>query len=491
MTAVDPPVPTSPADPSVPSAQQSGATASSIDGRTGDGHAGNHRARSGPTDRTDPAPAILQGEAALVRALGPFQLGASIINIIVGAGIFMLPALLMGRMGASAPLVFVAGAIAIIPIALCFSAIGSRASATGGPYTFVGAAFGPFAGFLTGALMWICNTSSSAGVAAALAEQAGNAWTLFRDPLPRGLFIAAVYAALFALNAFGVKLGARMIVLLATLKLTPLFLLASVGLFFVDWNHVGWTELPSWSALGSSMVLVVFAYSGMETALVPTGEVRDPARHVPRATLSAIVVVVLLYIGIQVACQGLLGARLADSTAPVADAAGAIWSPAHGLLLITAGVSMTGFLMGNLFSSSRLLFALGRDGYLPRAFGRVDARYHVPRVGLLAHAGIALVLALIGNFETLALISGGAICLLFAAVSIAAWRAQARDLRGAGEPFRMPGGSWPMPLLAVLTMAAILATMTAEQWGAIVASLVVLVAVYGLLALRRRGVEAG
>lgn len=430
----------------------------------------------------------LQGDAALVRALGPFQLGASIINIIVGAGIFMLPALLSGRMGASAPLVFVAGAIAIVPIALCFSAIGSRAAATGGPYTYVGAAFGPFAGFLAGALMWICNTASSAGVAAALAEQAGNAWAALREPLPRGVFIAAVYTLLFALNAFGVRLGARMIVLLATLKLTPLFLLATLGLYFVDWQQVGWSEVPSWSALGSSMVLVVFAYSGMETALVPTGEVRDPSRHVPRATLSAILVVVLLYVGIQVVCQGLLGARLAASTAPIADAAGAIWSPGHGLLLLTAGVSMTGFLMGNLFASSRLLFALGRDGYLPQAFGRVDARHHVPRVALAAHAGIALALAWIGNFETLALISGGAICLLFAAVSIAAWRAQALDLRGPGEPFAMPGGAWAMPSLAVLTMAAILATMTRAQWSAIAASLVLLVALYGVLRLlRRRG----
>ncbi|SDZ09218.1 Amino acid transporter [Lysobacter sp. yr284] len=433
----------------------------------------------------------LHGDAALVRALGPFQLGASIVNIIVGAGIFMLPALLYGRLGAGAPLVFVAGALAIVPIALCFAAVGSRAAATGGPYTFVGAAFGPFAGFLAGALMWVCNTASSAGVAAALAEQAGNAWAALREPLPRAAFVAAVYAALFALNAFGVRLGARAIVLLATLKLAPLFLLAGVGLAFVDWNQVGFGAWPSWSALGSSMVLVVFAYSGMETALVPTGEVRDPARHVPRATLSAIVLVVLLYIGIQVACQGLLGARLAGSGAPVADAAGALWAPAHGVLLATAAVSMAGFLMGNLFSSSRLLFALGRDGYLPAAFGRVDARHHVPRTALLAHAGIALALALIGNFETLALISGGAICLLFAAVAVAAWRAQARDLRGPGEPFRLPGGAWPMPLLAVAVMAAILATMSAAQWLAIAVSLLALVAVYAVLALRRRGAAGG
>ncbi|HEY0505589.1 MAG TPA: APC family permease [Lysobacter sp.] len=433
-----------------------------------------------------PASRPLRGEAALVRALGPFQLGASIINIIVGAGIFMLPALLAARLGTVAPLAFVAGAVAIVPIALCFAAVGSRAVATGGPYTYVGAGFGPFAGFLTGALMWICNVTSSAGVAAALADQAAHASTLFAAPTPRALLIAAVYGLLFALNAFGVKLGARMIVTLATLKLTPLFVMATLGLAFVDWTQVSfdWRAVPSPEALGSSLVLVVFAYAGMETALVPSGEVRDPSRHVPRATLSAIVVVVLLYIGIQAACQGLLGADLPYSKAPIADAADVLWAPGRNLLLVTACVSMLGFLMGNLFSSSRLLFALGRDGFLPRAFGVVDARHRVPTLALGAHAGIAIALAVAGSFETLALISGGAICLVFAAVAAAAWRTQRQDVRGHGEPMVLPAGGL-IPAVAVLTMAAILATLSAQEWLAIAVSLTALVVVYAVLAALR------
>ncbi len=441
---------------------------------------------SAPTTGTSTATTPLQGEAALVRALGPFQLGASIINIIVGAGIFMLPALLAARLGTVAPLAFVAGAIAIIPIALCFAAVGSRAADTGGPYTYLSATYGPFAGFLTGALMWICNVTSSAGVAAALAGQIAHAFPWFTQPWPRGLLIALAYTGLFALNAFGVKLGARMIVLLAALKLTPLFVLATLGLLFVDWQQVSFSTatIPSWSALGSALVLVVFAYAGMETALVPSGEVRDPARHVPRATLSAILVVVLLYIGIQVVCQGTLGVALGASAAPIADAAGTIWAPGRALLLITACVSMLGFMMGNLFSSSRLLFALGRDGFLPRAFGQVDARHRVPMLGLFAHGGIAIVLAVAGSFETLALISGGAICLVFAAVAIAAWRAQRIDLRGHGEPLTLPGGPL-VPTLAVATMAAILVTLTENEWLAIAASLTALVLVYAALAAVR------
>jgi APA family basic amino acid/polyamine antiporter len=190
--------------------------------------------------------------------------------------------------------------------------------------------------------MWICNVASSGGVAAALVSQVAKGFPQVAEPGPRTLLLVCVYAALIALNAFGVKLGARAIATLATLKLTPLFLLALIGLPFVDWSQVSWFEIPSWATLGASMVLVMFAYSGMETALIPSGELRDPARNVPRATLAAILLVVLLYIGIQVVCQGLLGARLAGSTAPIADDAGSLWTPGLVALLVTAAVSMTG-----------------------------------------------------------------------------------------------------------------------------------------------------
>lgn len=442
---------------------------------------------------SDPAsnpPYGLHGDSALVRAIGQAGLIAAIINIIVGAGIFMLPALLSTRMGAGAPVAFLAGALAIVPIALCFAAVGSRAAATGGPYTYVGAAFGSFAGFIAGALMWICNVASSAGVAAALLTQLANAAPVFGEPLPRSATLIVLYGLLIVLNAFGVKLGSRAIFVLAGLKLTPLFLLAGLGLFFVDWSQVSWVEIPSWGALGTSMVLVMFAYSGMETALIPSGEVRDPARQVPRATLAAVLLVVLLYIGIQVVCQGVLGPALPTSTAPIAQAAGALWSPGLGLLLITACVSMTGFLMGNLLASSRLLFALGRDGWLPLAFGRVTASHHVPLLAIVAHGGIACALALFGSFEALALVSGGAICLVYIAVSVAAWRAQQLGLRERGAPFVLPGGP-VIPVVAVLAMVAVVATLTVAEWLAIGLALLGIVLLYlALRHLRQRRLAA-
>ena len=435
-----------------------------------------------------PSTAPLLGEAALVRAVGSFALTAAVINIIVGGGIFRMPAALSAQMGAAAPLALVAGALAIIPVALCFAAIGSRVQVTGGPYSYLSATFGSFAGFIAGALMWISNFTSSAGVAAALSVQVASLVPALAPPLPRALLLTVVYAVLFALNAFGVRLGARAITALAALKLTPLFGLAAIGIFFVDWHQISFlpSAVPSLGALGASMALVMFAYSGMETALVPSGEVTDPARSVPRATLVAILLVVLLYLGLQIVGQGVLGAGLGRSGVPVADTAAALWSPGRVLLLITACISMTGFLMGNLLGTSRLVFALGRDGYLPRAFGTVSARHRVPLLALILHAGLAWLLALAGNFDTLALISGGAISLVYGLVSVAAWRAQRRDLRERGTPFMLPGGG-AIPLFAVVAMVLIVATLSAKEWSAIGIALVALVAIYGGLRLLRRG----
>ncbi|MET1023033.1 MAG: APC family permease [Pseudoxanthomonas sp.] len=437
---------------------------------------------------TQPSPKPLQGDAALIRAVGAFALTAAVINIIVGGGIFRMPSTLQAQMGAAAPLALLAGALAIIPVALCFAAIGSRASATGGPYTYVGTAFGPFAGFIAGALMWIGNVASSAGVAAALSIQVANLVPALGTPPARALLLTAVYALMFALNAFGVKLGARAIAVLATVKLTPLFLLVLAGIWFVDWGQVSFLpgEVPSWGALGMSMVLVIFAYSGMETALIPTGEVRDPSRNVPRATMVAILLVVALYLGLQIVGQGLLGPMLAGSGVPLADTAAALWAPARVLLLITACVSMAGFLLGNLLASSRSLFALGRDGFLPSAFARVSARYRVPVLALAVHALLAWLLALGGSFDALALVSGGSNCLVYLLVSIAAWQAQRLDLRERGAPFVLWGGPL-IPLLAVAAMVAIVTTLTSKEWHAIGIALVVLVLLYGVLrALGRR-----
>ncbi len=441
-----------------------------------------------PVSTSSPLPRPLQGDDALVRAIGTLVLAAAIVNSTVGGGIFRMPGALASGVGIAAPLALIAGAFAIVPIALCFAAAGSRTHATGGPYTYLSVAFGPFVGFVGGALMWISHVASSAAVAASFSQQVASLAPAFESSAARAALIIGTNAALFALNAFGVKLGSRAIAALAGIKLAPLVLLVLIGLPFVDWGQVSFDpgDVPSLAALGGSLVLVMFAYSGLETALVPSGEFDDPARTVPRATVVAILIVVALYLGLQIVGQGVLGSALASSPVPIADTAGAIFGAGRTLLLVTACVSMAGFLLGNLLGSSRVLFALGRDGYLPAVFGRASPRYRVPVLGLATHAGLACLLAVGGSFDALAAVSGGAICIVYASVALAAWRLQRRGIAERGAPFRLPGGML-MPIVGFAIMAAICTTLKAEEWRAIAISLGVLVLVYALLrALRRR-----
>jgi basic amino acid/polyamine antiporter, APA family len=346
-------------------------------------------------------------------------------------------------------------------------------------------AFGPFAGFIAGALMWICNWASSAGVAAGLANHIATAFPALAAPTARAAFLIAVYALLATLNGLGVRTGTRAIVVLATLKLTPLFLLVAVGLFFVDWNNLHFAVFPGVAALGTSMVAVMFAYSGVETALIPSGEVRDPSRDVPRAAIAALVLVVLLYLGVQIVAQGMLGDSLKSSHTPIADTAGALSSWGFKVLLATASVSMLGFLQGNVLATSRLIYALGRDRYLPSVLGNITVTHRVPLAAIVTHATLACTLAIAGNFNWLILVSGGANCLVYVAVAIAAWQLQRKQVVEHGAPFVLPGGAL-IPLISCLALGLILYTMKAPEWQAIAGAMAVIVAIYGVLRLLRQ-----
>src|SRR3984885_6308236 len=143
-------------------------------------------------------------ESALVRAMGFWALVASIVNVTIGGSIFALPGTLAATLGAAAPLAFILGALLFVPITLCFAAAGSRAILTGGPYSYVAAAFGAFPGFGIAAFLWISSVAGNGGLAAISADQAARIFPSLGAPLPRSMFMLAAYALLVALNARGI-----------------------------------------------------------------------------------------------------------------------------------------------------------------------------------------------------------------------------------------------------------------------------------------------
>jgi amino acid transporter len=178
----------------------------------------------------------------------------------------------------------------------------------------------------------------------------------------------------------------------------------------------------------------MFALAGMEVPLCAGGEIRDPARTVPRALASALAFVVVLYVAIHLVAQGVLGTGLARSQAPLADALAKGGSGGPALLLAVGGISMFGYLAGDTLGASRILFAFGRDGLLPRRLAAVHPETRVPHIAILVHALASALLAMTGSFAVLAPIASVAIIVVYLACCAAAWAMSERTGRSAVVP---------------------------------------------------------
>jgi APA family basic amino acid/polyamine antiporter len=398
-----------------------------------------------------------QRDAGLVRAVGSWGLAASIMNIIIGAGIFAVPGALAACVGPYAPLAFLVCGIAIGAVAICFAEGGSRMPTSGGPYGYVEAAFGPLTGYVAGTLLWLGDVLACGGVAVALADAVVS---LLRAPFKapaHAAVIVGVIGSFAVVNIGGVRRGTRLIDLATMLKLMPLGIFLVVGASAIHRANFVQTVEPTTKGLGRALILALFVLTGMEVSLAASGEVERPARTIPRALAIAMVSVTLLYIAIQVTAQGIMGASLAQSTVPLADAMARISPALRGLMLAAAALSMFGWISGDILGSPRMLFAFGRDGLLPRVLGRVHPSTHAPYVAILTYAGLAMGLALTGTFAELAVLSTLATAALYIAGCAAAWRLARNGVADAGPPlnFRWLGAAMVVGITGMLVMIAL------------------------------------
>jgi amino acid transporter len=268
-------------------------------------------------------------------------------------------------------------------------------------------------------------------------------------------------------------------------KVLPLLVLLLAGPFFVDASRLAFSSAPPASAVARTSILLVFAFAGIEMALTPSGEVRDVARTVPRAIFIAMMTVTLLYIGLQVVAQGVLGADLAAADTPLADVAGRMFGPpGRAVLLVGATVSMLGSISGQILAVPRALFAFARDGFLPQSLAAVHPRFHTPHVAIAVQSTLACLLALTSTFERLAILATATTLCLYAACCVAAWQLRRRDVRAGGVPFQVPGGSFA-PWAACLAIGWMLTSVTAPEWAALAGALVLATIVFLVTARHR------
>jgi arginine:agmatine antiporter len=333
-----------------------------------------------------------------VKSLGLAACTAVVVGNTVGSGFYVSPAA-VAPYGLVAILMWTVMGIGAICLGLAFARLARIAPATGGPYAYTRMAYGDFAGFLIAWVYWISIWASLPAIAFAFAGAVFNvAPGLQSRPLAVALTIGSIWAVALV-NLRGVKAAGMFASVTTYTKLLPFVALSLIGLFYLkpenlsEWNPSGQPLLASMAALAP---LTMFAYLGMESATVPAGDVRDPARTIPRSTVLGIVIAAVFYVVGTVAVFGLVPReQLANSISPFSDAARALWGPWGGYLIASAVIlSSIGALNGWTLTMGQVPMAAAQDRLFPAVFGRMSGR-GVPAVGIVISALLATALLLV------------------------------------------------------------------------------------------------
>jgi amino acid transporter len=430
----------------------------------------------------------MKTDEGLIRAMGVRGLTAAIINYTIGAGIFVLPALVAAKVGNASPLIYVICAVAMALIVMCFAEAGSRVPLSGGTYAYAETAFGPYVGYMIAMLLWLgANVLASAAVANVSVDTLAQIFPVFSKPAMRTAFLLGMYALFAIINVRGVKAGSRSVQTVTAAKLIPILLLVVVGLFAIKGSNLTWPGLPPAGDISRTAMMLIFAFMGFESALTPSGEVKDPVRTVPRSIFIALVSVTVLYILIQVVSQGVLGADLAvNDKAPLAETASRVMGNGGRLLvLVGAAVSTFGFVGGDILCSPRAVYALGRDGLLPSVFGRIHDRFRTPHVAIITHAVLCAAFAVTGSFNALLVLSVLSALLVYLVCCLAVIQLQRKNIRVEGSiPFKVPGGRI-VPVLAAAIVIWLMSSSTAKEFVAMTIAIAVFTLIYFLMRARR------
>jgi len=413
---------------------------------------------------------------SLVRVVTRWDLVALSVNGVVGSGIYLLPAAAAAMLGAVSIWAVILAGAAVALMVLCFAEASSYFDEPGGAYLYTREAFGDFVGFEVGWMTWLARIAATASLLNGFALALSFLWPGVMEGWLRAAVVTAPLVFLAAINVVGVKAGARTSVALVIMKMIPLLLFVGVGLFFVDWTRLAVVEAPSLDAVGGAALLLLFAYAGFENTPAAAGEYRNPRRDVPFALIATIVIVTIIYALVQAVALG-THPGIAASASPLAEAAGRFMG-GWGALLLTAGasISILGTLSNATLFAPRYLYAIGADGFGPRMLAAVHRQFRTPHVAILVSAGLSLILALSGTFVQLAMLSVVA-RLATVGGTAAAVPFLRRRFGSRPEAVVLPGGA-TIPVLAIVTTLAFLASTTLLNLAAAAVALVVGAFVY-------------
>lgn len=420
-----------------------------------------------------------------------------VIGGIIGAGIFLNPAIVAQRVHSAAFILtawIIGGGVALIG-ALAFAELGARRPQAGGGYIYLTEAFGPLAAFLYGwTFLFIINSGGIAAVAVTFARYTVDLLgisTAYIKPLAASLLVA-----LAGVNYFGIRSGSITQNIFTVLKLAALTVLIFVGIFLARGGASATTPAETIQglgvvrALGIALIPVLFAYGGWQYSNNIASEIVDPERTLPRALGIGIAVVIAVYVLANVAYIRALGPTgLAASLAPAADTMRVVMGPI-GATLMAVGVivSTIGFVNSGILSAPRMLQAMSADGLFFRFASRLHPRYRTPAGGILIQAVWAVALALSGTYGQLLdyVVFGDWIFFGLIVCTVFAYRRS--DTRTGVTPtvFRMPG--YPvLPALFVIVAAYVVASaILSNPRNALLGALLIALGIPAFLFWRRQ-----
>jgi basic amino acid/polyamine antiporter, APA family len=417
----------------------------------------------------------------LNRGIRRWDLVLLTINSIIGAGIFGLPAKVFALTGPFSLLSFLACAMTMLVFIFCFAEVSSRFEQTGGPYTYVRAAFGPIPGFLTGWLLMLSRVFIYATLINLQVTYLGYFSGAFETPMARWIMIGSITIFLTWINYRGIRNMNRLNSLLTIAKLVPLAIFIGAGLFHVRGTHFQPTAVPDAKSFSQSVLLLIFAFGGFESVLVNTGEVHNPRKTLPFALVAATLVVACFYILIQVVSIGTLP-DLAHSSKPLADAA-SVFMGKGGAAMISGGafISILATLNVLMLSGSRLPYALSLENQLPSFFSGIHPRYQTPTASLLVTAGLTMIVSLAWGFLSALTISVIIRITVYLLVCGSLLRLRQKEKTNK-DYYRVAAG----PLLALTGIGVCLWLYTAAGWMEIRSALIFLGIGLLVYALHRR-----
>lgn len=420
-------------------------------------------------------------QEGLKREIGVWGLSANIVNIIVGAGIFVLPAIIAEIMGASGIIVYLFCGFLISLVMLCFAEAGSKVTRSGGGYAYVETAFGSFTGYLAAVFLVMGGVFSDAAVANALTELVGLAFPIFKNQYGRLAFMLLIFGGLASLNVIGVKQGIGLVKINTVAKLTPILLLILIGWKDVSLTNLYWETTPTLQKFGEASLILFFAFQGGDTGLSVGGEIKSPQKTVPKAIFIGISFVLILYILIQTVAQGVLGTDLAQfKEAPLAETAKIVFGPVgYTILFIGAGISMFGMLSGEILNVPRVIYGLARDQVIPLdKLALIHPKFKTPYLAILLYASLGFTMAAAGGFRQLAVIASASMLLVYFGVSLSVIQLRKTKANSPGG-FKIPFG-YTVPILSAGIILFFLSNMTGFEIRGMLILIVVLTGIYFL-----------